>query len=128
MLGGGADRRRSASSGRRPVALIDVRRPATCSEGADFRRPAASVGCAIADVNSGRRPGTSEESNLRAAAQTGDFGVSGHFWGVLGRGTGRKRFGSTVGFIWSDSQDLATILDPFRTIFANLGPDRVSET
>ena len=27
-----------------------------------------------------------------------------------------------------DSQDLATILDPFRTIFDDLGPDRLSET
>ena len=27
-----------------------------------------------------------------------------------------------------DSQDLATILDPFRTIFVDLGPDRLSET
>ena len=27
-----------------------------------------------------------------------------------------------------DSQDLATILDPFRIIFADLGPDRLSET
>ena len=71
---------------------------------------------------------TSEESNPRAAARTVDFGVSGHFGGVLGRGTGRKRFGSTVGFMWADSQYLATILDPFRTIFANLGPDCVSET
>ena len=51
-----------------------------------------------------------------------------NFWGVLGRGTGRKRLGSTVGFIWADSQDLATILDPLRTIFADLGPDRLSET
>ena len=57
-----------------------------------------------------------------------DFGGSDHFGGGLGRGTGRKRFGSTVGFIWVDSQDLATILDPFRTIFADLGPDRLSAT
>ena len=30
--------------------------------------------------------------------------------------------------IWVDSQDLATILGPFRVIFADLGPDRLSAT
>ena len=57
-----------------------------------------------------------------------DFKVSGNSGWVLGRGTGPKRFGTTEGFIWVDSQDLATILDPFRAIFADLGPDRLSET
>ena len=33
-----------------------------------------------------------------------------------------------VGFTGTDSQDLATILDPFLTIFVDLGPDRLSET
>ena len=42
----------------------------------------------------------------------------------LGPGTARKRFLSTVGCSGLDSQGLATILDPFRTIFADLGPDR----
>ena len=28
----------------------------------------------------------------------------------------------------ADSQDLATILDPFQVIFVDLGPDRLSET
>ena len=41
-----------------------------------------------------------------------------------GRGTAWKRFLSTVGCSGLDSQGLATILDPFRTIFADLGPDR----
>ena len=50
------------------------------------------------------------------------------FWGVLGRGTGRKRSGTPVGFIWVDSRGLATILDTFRAIFVHLGPDRLSET
>ena len=57
-----------------------------------------------------------------------DFEVSGRFGGFLGHGTGPKRREMAVGFIWVDSQDLATILDPFRTIFGNLGPDPLSET
>ena len=32
------------------------------------------------------------------------------------------------GFTGTDSQVLATILDPFRVIFDDLGPDRLSET
>ena len=52
-----------------------------------------------------------------------DFGGSVHFLKVFGNGTGPKRFGTTVGFIWVDSHALATILDPFWTIFADLGPD-----
>ena len=32
------------------------------------------------------------------------------------------------GFTGAHSQDLATILDPFRTTFADLEPDRLSET
>ena len=64
----------------------------------------------------GRRPGT------------GRSGVSGLFWQVWDRGTGPKRLGTAVGFMWVDSRGLATILDPFRTIFVHLGPDRLSET
>ena len=45
-----------------------------------------------------------------------------NIWDFLGRGTGPKRFGTTVGFVWVDSQDLATILDPFRAILVILGP------
>ena len=51
-----------------------------------------------------------------------------YFEGVLGRGTvprGEKMAEACPGV---DSQDLATILDPFQTIFADLGPDRLSET
>ena len=40
------------------------------------------------------------------------------------RGTARKRFLSTVGCSGLESQGLATILDPLRAIFADLGPDR----
>ena len=42
----------------------------------------------------------------------------------LGPGTARKRFLSTVGSSGLDSQGLATILDPLRPIFTDLGPDR----
>ena len=42
----------------------------------------------------------------------------------LGPGTVRNRFGITVGSSGLDSQVLATILGPVRTIFADLGPDR----
>ena len=41
-----------------------------------------------------------------------------------GRGTARKRFVGTVGSSGLDSQGLATILDPLRPIFTDLGPDR----
>ena len=57
-----------------------------------------------------------------------DFGLPALFSQVLGRGTCRKRSGTAVGFIWVDSRGLATILDPFRTIFVHLRPDRLSET
>ena len=57
---------------------------------------------------------------------------SGPTWGRLGvdldRGTGprgEKMAGACLGV---DSQDLASILDPFRAIFVDLGPDRLSET
>ena len=43
---------------------------------------------------------------------------------VWGRGT-EKMAGGSPG---TDSQDLATILDPFRAIFVDLGPDRLSAT
>ena len=51
-----------------------------------------------------------------------DFRVSALFWQVFGHGTGRKRFGTAVGFIWVDSRGLATFLDPFRAILVILGP------
>ena len=47
---------------------------------------------------------------------------------ALGRGTGPKGDKKAGGFTGTDSQDLATILDPFRTIFVDLGPGRLSET
>ena len=52
----------------------------------------------------------------------------GYILAVLGRGTGpkgEKMDGRSRG---TDSHDLATILDPFRAIFADLGPDRLSAT
>ena len=52
----------------------------------------------------------------------------GNILAVLGRGTGPRGEKMAGGFMGTDSQDLATILDPFGAIFANLGPDRLSET
>ena len=56
------------------------------------------------------------------------------FWGFVSFSVGfgpqdwSERWEAAVGFIWVDSQDLATILDAFRTILADLGRDRLSET
>ena len=52
----------------------------------------------------------------------------GYISAVLGRGTGPKREEMAGRFTGTDSQELATILDPFRAIFADLGPDRLSAT
>ena len=46
----------------------------------------------------------------------------------FGRGTGPRGEKMAGRFTGVDSQVLATILDPFRVIFANLGPDRQSAT
>ena len=72
------------------------------------------------------RPQTGpEESNSRAAAgEQANLA----FRPFFGRGTGPKRLEMAVGFIWVDSRGLATILDPFRTIFRDLAPDRLSAT
>ena len=43
---------------------------------------------------------------------------------VLGRGTSPRGEKMARRFTGTDSQDLATILDPFRAIFVDLGPDR----
>ena len=43
---------------------------------------------------------------------------------VLGRGTGPRGEEMAGRFTGTDSQDLATILDPFRAIFVDLGPNR----
>ena len=50
------------------------------------------------------------------------------FWRVLGRGTGPRGLEMAAACLGFDSQVLATILDPFRAIFVDLGPDRLSET
>ena len=71
---------------------------------------------------------TSEESNPRTAAPMVSFRWNWPLAASPGRGTARKRFVSTVGSSGLDSQVLATILDPFRVIFDDLGPDRLSET
>ena len=43
---------------------------------------------------------------------------------ILVRGTGPRGLEMAVASLGVNSQDLATILDPFRTVFADLGPDR----
>ena len=66
-------------------------------------------------------------SNI-AAAGGRLIGSLGSILAVLGRGTAPKREEIAGGSPGVDSQDLATILDPFRTIFVDLGPDRLSAT
>ena len=66
-------------------------------------------------------------SNI-AAAGGRLIGSLGSILAVLGRRTGprgEKMAGRSPG---TDSHDLATILDPFRAIFVDLGPDRLSAT
>ena len=50
--------------------------------------------------------------------------VEGELFARFWCGTGPKGLGAAVRSIWVDSRGLATILDPFQTIFADLGPDR----
>ena len=62
------------------------------------------------------------------AASGRSIGSVGYVLAVLGRRTGprgEKMAGSSPG---TDSQDLATILDPFQAICIELGPDRSSAT
>ena len=56
------------------------------------------------------------------------IGSLGYILAVLGRGTGPRGEKMAAACPGVDSQDLATILDPFRAIFADLGPDRLSAT
>ena len=63
-----------------------------------------------------------------AAAGGRLIGSLGSILEVLGRGTGPKREEMAGRSRGTNSQDLATILDPFGTIFDDLGPDRLSAT
>ena len=56
------------------------------------------------------------------------IGSLGYILEVLGRRTGPRGEKMAGGSPGVDSQDLATILDPFGAIFVNLGPDRLSAT
>ena len=56
------------------------------------------------------------------------IGSLGFILPVLGRGTGPGGEKMAAACPGVDSQDLAMILDPFRAIFADLGPDRLSAT
>ena len=63
-----------------------------------------------------------------AAAGGRLIGSLGSILADLGRGTGPRGEEMAGRFTGTDSQDLATILDPFRAIFVDLGPDRLSAT
>ena len=52
----------------------------------------------------------------------------GYIVAVLGRGTGPRGEKMAAACPGVDSQDLATILDSFRSIFDDLGPDGLSAT
>ena len=56
------------------------------------------------------------------------IGSLGYILAVLGRGTGPRAKKMAGGSRGTDSQDLATILDPFQAIFVELGPHRFSAT
>ena len=56
------------------------------------------------------------------------IGSLGYIFADLGRGTAPKGEKIAAACPGVDSQDLATILDPFRVILDDLGPDRLSET
>ena len=56
------------------------------------------------------------------------IGSLGYILAVLGRGTAPKGEKMAAACLGVDSQDLATILDPFQAIFVDLGPDRLSAT
>ena len=57
-------------------------------------------------------------SNTSSGPQGRLMGSLGYILAVLGRGTGPRGEKMAGGFTGTDSRDLATILDPFRTIFA----------
>ena len=68
-------------------------------------------------------------TGLDASGRRGRLiGSLGYILAVLGRGTGPRGEEMAGGSRGTDSQDLATILDPFRAIFVNLGPDCPSAT
>ena len=56
------------------------------------------------------------------------IGSLGYILAILGRGTGPRGEKMAAACLATDSQDLATILEPFRGIFADLGPDPLSAT
>ena len=66
--------------------------------------------------------------HLQALDRINIAAAGGSILAVLGRGAGprgEEMAGRSPG---THSQDLATILDPFRAIFDDLGPDRLSAT
>ena len=63
-----------------------------------------------------------------AAAGGRLIGSLGSILAVLGRGTGPRGEEMAGRSLGTDSQYLATTPDPFRVIFVDLGPDRLSAT
>ena len=62
--------------------------------------------------------------NIPVAAARGRLtGSLGYILSDLGRGTGPRGEKMVAACPGVDSQDLATIVEPFRAIFADLGPD-----
>ena len=75
-------------------------------------------------------PGRPPDPSLLPVAAAGGrlIGSLAYILAVLGRGTGRRGEKIAAACPGVDSQDLATILTSFQSIFHNLGPDRLSET
>ena len=89
-----------------------------------------TIAPACADRSCGPpKPGAAYESQPDGAAggpprpQTGYFLI---LVADLGRRTGPRGLEMAAACQGVDSQDLATILEPFRAIFVDLGPDRLS--
>ena len=65
---------------------------------------------------------------IKALNLPGKIGSLGYILADFGRGTGPRGLEMVAACPGVDYQVLATILDPFRVIFDDLGPDRLSET
>ena len=74
---------------------------------------------------------TLKSSGLRQTRRGLDRGLDAVWtavWTRFGRGTNPRGEEMAAACLGTDSQVLATILDPFRAIFVDLGPDRLSAT
>ena len=83
-----------------------------------------------AQAHNGLQVRTLKSSGLRQTRRGLDRGLDAVWtavWTRFGRGTGPRGEKMAATCLGTDSQVLATILDPFRAIFVDLGPDRLSE-